>query len=397
MDTIILKYHKMAFVSGPRQVGKTTLAKEFQKKYDQSNYFNWDVVTDQRQFVRDPFFFEKFDRDPEKPFLLIFDEIHKYHRWKTYLKGVYDKYREEFHLVVTGSGRLDLFKKGGDSLLGRYFSVPLMPLSVGELAGAKPSPEDFVRSLRESDLPKAHHGSAYQQLFQYSGFPEPFLRAEQAFYRMWTNERKKLLVREDIRDAVNIKNISLLETLSHVIPEKVGSPLSTNSLREDIGVAFDTIKEWLLILGQFYYLFPVLPYAGTHVRTLRKEPKVYLHDWVEIENEPIRFENIVAAHLFKAVAWWNATGQDHAALFYLRDKEKREADFLVLIHGKPACVIECKFSDTEIAQNLTYFQAKFKVPVAVQLVHKTGICRRMITPEGILWIMSADRWLATLP
>jgi uncharacterized protein len=392
---VVTGYHKMAFLSGPRQVGKTTLSQAFQKDFSRGAYVNWDVLTDQKKILKDPYFFERLDRDPSQPTLVIFDEIHKYARWKNYLKGVYDRFKADFRFVVTGSGRLELFKKGGDSLLGRYLSVPLFPLSIGELAGKRPTLADFKLHLH--DLPDKPLPGSYTGLFHWSGFPEPFVRAESPFYQLWFQERKSLLIREDIRNASAIRELSQLEMLSHLLPERVGAPLSINSLREDIGVAFETVRDWLLLLDQFFYSFRIQPFAGKIARSLKKESKVYLYDWVEVPTEGYRFENLVALHLLKAARTWTAAGEGEVGLHYLRDKEKRETDFVLTHRMRPICLIECKYTQTELDPSLVYFQKKLNIPVAVQLVHQSGIARKISDAGYVRWIVSADRWLQILP
>lgn len=394
---IIETFNKMAFVSGPRQVGKTTLARSYQGQHEQGLCLNWDSLPHQKKILTDPLFFEKVNRDPQKPFLIVFDEIHKYARWKNYLKGIYDEFKDEFRFLVTGSGRLELYKRGGDSLLGRYFSVPLFPLSLGELGGRLTNLMDFKKALEDPPSSSKEKSGLYQTLFQLSGFPEPFSRGSHAFYRRWFSERKTLLLREDIRDASAIREISLLEHLAHLVPERIGSPLSINSLREDIGVAFETVRDWLLLLEQFFYLFKLTPFSGKLARTLRKESKVYLFDWVEVEQESFRFENMVALHLLKAVRLWKAMGETDIGLNYIRDKEKREVDFVLSERGKPFCLIECKASEEDLSPGLLYFQRKLRVPVAVQLLHKFGICKKMKREGQTQWVISADRWLAMLP
>jgi len=390
-------YGKMAFLSGPRRVGKTTLSHQLQRNFSHSLYFNWDIITDQKRLLKNPYFFAESDRDPSKPFLVILDEIHKYARWKNYLKGAFDGYRQDFRFLVTGSGRLDLFKKGGDSLMGRYMGVPLFPLTVGELAGRLPSWTQFNALLLTPPAADKATETAYRSLFGFSGFPEPLVKADMRFYNAWFQERKSLLVREDIRSASNIKEISLLEILSHLIPEKVGAPLSVNSLKEDVGVAHETIRDWLLLLEQFYYMFRVLPFTGSLARTLKKEAKVYLYDWVEVPQDSFRFENLVALHLHKAVQTWRAMGEGDIRLHFVRDKEKREVDFLLVEGNRPVCLIECKLSELDFAPALSYFQNKLKVPTAVQLVHRSGICRKTSRDGATQWVISADRWLAMLP
>lgn len=397
VDTIITEFNKMAFVSGPRQVGKTTLAQHYQRGFSQSLYLNWDTLPHQKRILTDPAFLEKENREPDQPFLVVLDEIHKYARWKNYLKGTYDQYKDEFQFLVTGSGRLDLFKKGGDSLLGRYFSVLLLPLSLGEFSGQLNGFDALKLGLNNPPTASQDRRSAYQHLFRFGGFPEPFSRGRIDFYNLWFAERKRLLVREDIRDTSAIRNISLLEHLAHLIPHRVGSPLSINAIREDVGVAFETARDWIALLEQFFYLFRILPYTTRVARALRKETKAYLFDWAEIEDDNIRFENLVALHLFKAVQVWQAQGNKGVSLNFIRDKEKREVDFVLSEQGKPFCLIECKASMKELAPNLIHFQEKLKAPVAVQLVHETGVCQKRRAKGMTQWIISADRWLPMLP
>ncbi|MGH8010324.1 MAG: ATP-binding protein, partial [Candidatus Binatia bacterium] len=397
VDRIITQFNKMAFVSGPRQVGKTTLARRYQQRFPHSLYLNWDTPAHQKKIVTDPTFLEKENRAPRQPFLVVFDEIHKYARWKNYLKGLYDQYQDEFRFLVTGSGRLDLFKKGGDSLLGRYFSVPLLPLSVGELGGALTGFSAFKCGITDLPEASAERRAQYEQLFHFSGFPEPFTRGSLEFYNLWSTERTTLLVREDIRDASAIREISLLEHLAHLVPERIGNPLSINALREEVGIAFETARDWLLLLEHFFYLFRITPFTGRLARALRKEAKAYLLDWVEIADEGKRFENLVAVHLLKAVRLWQAMGEKDLSLHFLRDKEKREVDFVITERGQPVCLIECKATDTALAPSLVYFQQKLKAPIAVQLVHARGVSQKRRAQGLVQWVVSADRWLALLP
>lgn len=393
---IVLKYNKMAFISGPRQTGKTTFAKSILKDFFQGKYFNWDIIEDQKKITHNPYFFQYENRDVRKKFLVVYDEIHKYSNWKNYLKGVYDGYSNEFSFLVTGSGRLDLFKKGGDSLFGRYLAIKLFPFSCGEILNTFPLWKDFEENLKNI-LDSKDSREYYEQIFKFSGFPEPCLRSSESFYNIWHNERRILLIREDIRNAYALKEISNIEILSNILAEKIGSPLSINSLIEDVKSSYNSIKNWLLILEQFYYFFRILPFYKSIARSLKKEPKIYLYDWAEIKDEGKRFENLVAFHLYKAVNLWKDTGQGDLNLFYIRDKEKREVDFLITEKNIPIFLIEAKINDEEISKNLLYFQKKLNIKTAIQVVDKKNVYKRINNDGFFIWVVSADKFFKILP
>lgn len=394
---ILARWGKMVFLSGPRQVGKTTLAKQLLRQRGEGVYFNWDDLRDRKRLFRDPYFFEKEPRRSEDKRLLVFDEIHKHGRWKPYLKGVYDSFHEEHHILVTGSGRLDLFQRGGDSLLGRYVPLPLLPLSLGELLGQRPTWKQF-RAAVVGAPPKAKKSrELLRALVEFGGFPEPYLKADPEFSRVWSARRGELLVREDVREATNIRQISQLEMLVHLIEPRVGGPLSLNNLREDLGVAFETVRDWVGVLERFYYLFRVGPYSKGLARALRKESKVYLYDWSAVGAPGARFENVVALHLLKAARTWSALGEASVTLHYLRDKEGREVDFLVAVDRKPMLLVECKTSETGLSPHLLYYQERLDVPVAVQLVLEEGHELEWRRGRRIQRVISADRWLTLLP
>ncbi len=393
---VLNKYNKMFFVSGPRQSGKTTFARALLENHFQGIYTNWDDYNDQKTILKDPYFFEKESRDLKKSFLIIFDEIHKYKNWKNYLKGCFDSYNLEFKFIVTGSGRLDLFKKGGDSLFGRYFPIHLFPFSLGELENNKIDWNSFYEALLNG-FDKRSSYENYLQLFQFTGFPEPLLKNEKVFYNLWSRERKKTLIKEDIRDVYAIKEISNIEILSNLLPYKISSPLSINSIREDISVAFDSVKKWLSILEQFYYFFAVKTYSKSLSRAIKKEPKIYLYDWGEIEDESRRFENLIAFHLYKAVNLWSEIGLGQFDLFYLRDKDGREVDFLIVKDGKGLFMVEAKYSDEEYSKNLLYYQTKMKIPFAIQVVHKKDVLKRTKINNHVQYIISADNFIRYLP
>jgi uncharacterized protein len=389
-------WRKMVFLSGPRQVGKTTLAKAILSERP-GRYFNWDVALDRKTLAKSPTFFEnELAGDATKPPLVVFDELHKYGRWKSYLKGLYDGLGDRYAFMITGSGRLDVYKRGGDSLLGRYMPLCLFPFSVAELAGRRATWASFQRSLDELGSSHKSDQESFTSLVRLGGFPEPFLRASEAFRRTWSAGRTERLVREDIRDATTLRELSLLEMLAHLLPDRVGSPLSLNSMREDLGVAFETVRSWVGVLDAFYYSFRLAPWTKKLARALQKEAKLYLWDWADVEAEGARFENLVALHLLKAVRTWTQVGEASLDLSYARDKQKREVDFVIVEKNRPRVLVECKLSDTTLSPHLLAFQEALDVPHAVQLVQQSGVARHTTIGKRSQWVVSADRWLAKL-
>jgi predicted AAA+ superfamily ATPase len=370
---------KMVFVSGPRQVGKTTLAKEWLA--ERGEYLNWDVAEDRRRILT-PTFASSLEGSA-----VVLDEVHKYARWKSLVKGLYDKRGRELQIVVTGSARLDLFQRGGDSLLGRYELVRLHPLSVGELAdpAIRPPPANWLAPARVN-VP-----DVWPRLEARGGFPEPYYRDDARQHRRWSTRRREALVREDLRELSQIRTLSLVEHLSLLLPSRVGSPLSINALREEVQVAFDTAKNWLEALERLYFCFRISPWSKRVARSLRKETKLYLWDWSEVEDDGARFENMVASHLLKAVHAWNDLGHGRFALQYWRDVDGREVDFVVSNGGRAIVAIECKHSDATPSADLLRLGDLLGIP-QVQLVAAEGVDERR---KGVRLVTAAD-YLAAL-
>ncbi|HEY4494951.1 MAG TPA: DUF4143 domain-containing protein, partial [Candidatus Paceibacterota bacterium] len=232
----------------------------------------------------------------------------------------------------------------------------------------------------------------FDQLFQFGGFPEPFIKKDLKTLRRFHNERLDRIVREDIRDIENVRDLSSLQVLVEILPGRVGSLFSANSLKEDLGVTHKTISLWLDVLERFYYHFRIYPFTSTTIRSLRKEPKVYLWDWSQIDNEAARFENMVASHLLKTIHFLYDTEGYKAELHFLRDREGREVDFLVSVNKKPWMAVEVKLSNKEISKNLKYFSERLKIPFIYQVVKEKGVD---FTVNGIRAI-SADKFLSGL-
>lgn len=329
---------KMVLIGGPRQVGKTTFALGFLGAgADETHpgYLNWDHPSVPPRLRR-------AELPAGEPTLLL-DEIHKYARWRNLIKGIYDTERNRRRILVTGSARLDYYRKGGDSLAGRYRYFRLHPFSLREL-NSNPSREDL------------------QALLRFGGFPEPLFAQNEAEHRIWRRDRMARVIREDLRDLEHVREISLLEHLAELLPSRVGAPLSVKGLREELQVDHKTAERWLQILENLYVCFRIAPFGAPRVRAVKKERKLYLWDWSEIEESGPRFENLVASQLLKYCHWIEDTEGNAMELRYLRDRDRREVDFVVLKDRKPAFAVECKSGEKAIGSALRYFAERTPIP-----------------------------------
>lgn len=387
----------MIFLAGPRQSGKTTLAKLIAESFTNSLYWNWDISDHKEQlFQQKDFFTHVIRKDASAP-LIILDEIHKYRDWKNYLKGVYDQFHEEFKFLISGSGRLDIYQKGGDSLAGRYYLFHLFPFTLPELGGAERAFADFLEDpLALSMKDSKTREEIWRQLALLSGFPEPFLSGRETAYRRWSNNYARQIVREDIRDLTDIKAVQDIETLYMLLPSKIGSPLSITSLAENLKVSYNTVRSWLDILERFYLIFSIPTWTDKIARAIQKEKKYYLFDYARIRDDSAKFENMVACELWHAVTLWNDLGLAEFSLHFIKDKEKREVDFLLVKDGAPFLLIEAKLSDAQPAKPLMAFQGKLRIP-AVQLTSDRKGYRIIHNGENKILIAPAWQWLAELP
>jgi predicted AAA+ superfamily ATPase len=386
----------MVFLSGPRQAGKTTLAKSVSGRFPASLYFNWDIREDRARLLKDPSFFTKLDNIGPGPALVILDEIHKYRKWKNYLKGAYDAHAERFHFLVLGSGRLAIYQKGGDSMAGRYFLFSLWPLTLAELAARRRSLEEFRRDPMGTPESSPDIEALWKKLSQISGFPEPYLSGSEDHYRRWSSAYAQQLIREDIRDATELKRLDDVEALSLLLPSRIGSPLSIESLSRDLEVSFNSVRSWIEVFERFFLCFRLQPWAGKVHRALKKQTKLYLFDYPQIESSSARFENMVALELRRAVSYWSEWGWGAFDLFYVRNRDGHEVDFLITERRKPWLLIEVKESEVDLAPALAKFQDQLRVP-ALQLVNRPGIARRFKRASLDVGILTASHWLAGLP
>lgn len=355
---------KMVFLGGPRQVGKTTLARAILGRAEE-RYFNWDYDEDRERILRRQW--------PASPGLLVFDEIHKHRPWRNLLKGLFDKRRREVQILVTGSARLDLYRRGGDSLQGRYHFHQLHPLSVAELG---------LRSARE-----------LEDLLQLGGFPEPFFSGSLEEKKRWTLDYRSRLIREDLRDLERVTELGTLERLALRLPELVGSPLSYNSLREDLQVSHATVVRWCDILERLYFIFRIYPFGAPRIRAVRKPPKHYHWDWTLPPERGPRLENLVASHLLKWCQFQRDTRGRDLELRYFRDIDGREVDFVVMEDRKPIQLVECKSAGRGVPKGLRYLKQRFPSAEGWQLTAEIGVDR---VSDEELRTMSMTKFLGGL-
>ena len=395
---------RMSFISGPRQVGKTTLALGFLERIGQTGlYYNWDTISVRRKFAQNPLFFLEGIPEPPPPtatgepkYWVVFDEFHKHPKWKDLLKGFHDEFRHFIRFVVCGSARLDVYRKGGESLLGRYFMFRTFPLSPKDIVEGEKF--HFSRTWNPNEKiglidPSAEFKEAVFQIYNLTGFPEPFLAGSKEFYMRWRDEHFSLLTTEEIRDLSRITDIVRLQTLAFLLPERVGSLLSLNNLAKIVSVSHATVVTWLDAMEQVYLIFRIPPYSTRLARAIRKNEKLYFWDWGMIEDPGKRFENFLAVQLLRAVSAWKEWGWGNFSLNFVRTKDGREADFLVTKDRKPWILVEAKVSDSTLDRNLLYFKEALGVKLAFQVLLE-GDLRKQITPG--VFVTDVGRFLKLL-
>jgi Predicted ATPase (AAA+ superfamily) len=387
----------MIFLVGPRQAGKTTLAQIISGSFTNNLYFNWDIAEHRTNFIQNPLFFEAVDRRDSSIPLIILDEIHKYRDWKNYLKGVYDQFHDKYQFLISGSGRLDLYQKGGDSLAGRYFLFHLWPFTISELGKRNQEIGLFLNDPLRIVMEHADElKEIWSGLSELSGFPEPYLSGRKTTYRRWSNIYSQQLIREDIRDLTGVKSVVDMETLYLLLPSKVGSPISVPSLARDLKVSYNSVQSWLSIFERFFLIFSIGPWTRRITRAIQKERKVYLWDVPRIKERAARFENMVALELYRAVTAWNDMGQGTFSLHFIKNKEQQEVDFLIANEGEPLVLVEAKLSDTEPSPAIKKFQGALKKP-AIQLVEESKGYRMIPNGDQRILIAPAYQWLSSLP
>jgi predicted AAA+ superfamily ATPase len=378
----------MVFVAGPRQCGKTTLARRVLAQLGGS-YFSWDVAAHRRAL--------RAEALPDDDPLWVFDEIHKMRTWRNWLKGVYDVHGKRHRILVTGSARLDAYRRGGDSLQGRYFLHRLHPVTFSELCGL-PVPEHPDRIAALDAEPPADGQERLSALFELGGFPEPLLSGSARVAARWRLSYGERLVSEDLRDLEQVRDLDRVELLYDRLPDTVGSLLSVNALREDLEVSHETVANWIAILERLYAVFRLAPLGAPRIRAVRKAPKLYLWDWARVAAPAARAENLVLLHLLRFAHWLSDTLGEKAELRFFRDRSGHEVDAVLYRGRKPWMAVEVKLDDRPLDGGLKYLVERLAIPWAYQVSMWGSADHRVAAggPNGVR-LVPAARFLASLP
>ena len=362
---------KILLISGPRQCGKTTLAKMLADDYSYVNFDN----------PKDRLILEEQSWDRKKQYV-IFDELHKKNKWKSWLKGVFDSEGMPPGLLVTGSAKMDVYKKAGDSMAGRFFSFRLFPFNLKELCGPNRArdPDDVMNKL-----------------LLYSGFPEPYLEADPTFYNLWEKTHIDTIIRQDLIDMESVRRIAKIELLIELLKASVGSPVPAARLALQLeGCSPKTVQTWLEWLERLYIIFKVSPYSKNISRSLKKASKYYFYNWtLASASGGARFENFTACSLLAENALREDTKGEKRGLYFVRNKNKQEIDFLLTKDKKPLALIEVKTSGDSLNPSFKEFSKYFSKNIAkIQLVKNL---KREKTFKDGSEIRSAARWLSKMP
>lgn len=369
-EALILKDldKKMVFLVGPRQAGKTHLAKTIGTHFVHTIYLNYDLE-EHRTIIKKKSWLPRTE-------LLIFDELHKMRGWKNYLKGIFDNKPETLKILVTGSARMDIFHNTGDSLAGRYFLHHLFPLSIAELEHVG-EPIDLERLIKRS------------------GFPEPYLASDDITAERWRMQYVNSLITTDVLNFDNILNVKAMQDVFQLLRRRVGSPISYKSISEDVGISPATVKKYIQVLEALYVVFRITPYSKNIARSLLKEPKIYFFDTGLVDgDEGIQFENLLAVSLYKHIHLRRDYLAEDSALHYLRTKEKREVDFVLCVKEEVMKIIEAKNQDHEISSALKWFQKIYDHPAWQVVKHLDHPYQKdgCTIEEGLIFLRTLEQW-----
>jgi len=387
---------QMRFITGPRQSGKTTLSKlKLQNEKNDNLYYLWDLRSVRNRYKDNELFFTSDSRPLKDKSWICFDEIHKMPKWKNILKGIYDVSFENYHFIITGSAKLDLSRRAGDSLSGRYFTFHLYPVSLSELTNSfskhlcvPKTAKSFISQKMDSNI---HTADNLDLLLEYSGFPEPLLKQSKAFHAKWAQDYLDTVITEDIGALTRIIDKEYLYDLYKLLPEMISNPISVSSLASHLDVSPPTIKNYLKRLEDFYLTFRIYPYSKNIKRSLLKMPKCYLFDWSRIKDPGKRFENYMAVELKTLLSLWqDATGENYS-LFYIKNKQKQEIDFLITYDEKPWMLIESKHSDGPLSKHCFEIQKMLNNIPLVQVCREENVC---MLQTNNTYRISASRFLS---
>lgn len=313
--------NKMVLLSGPRQCGKTTLSEGLISKAESAEYYNWDLANHRKKII-------ELNLEESKK-LWIFDEIHKYRKWRNWLKGVFDLHRHNHQILVPGSAKLQVYSRGGDSLQGRYFPHRLHPFTLSE-ALEIPTQEDYTESIINIQQGATHADEVLTDLLRLGGFPEPFLSGSDRQASRWRSAYGQRLVEEDVRTLEQVQQVEALELLYDRLGEVVGNLLSINKIRLDLEVAHQTVMKWVEIFERLFVCFRIPPWGPPRIRALKKEQKLYLWDWPRVDLPGSATENLVAFHLLRFVHWVEDVYGEKMDLRYFKDVDGHEVDFILM-------------------------------------------------------------------
>lgn len=336
----ILEYldEKIVLISGPRQVGKTFLSKNLARSYQ---YFNFDEASDKKSILK-----KDWERNGD---VVILDEVHKLKNWKSWIKGIFDTEKGKNKFILTGSAKLDTFKKSGESLAGRHISVRLNPLSVKEVGG---DPDEVL--LR---------------MLKLGSFPEPFLSGSEKKAAVWRRSHLDAIVKQDLVFEDAVRDLNAITLLIQILRSRVGQQIVYKNLADELGVSPPTVKKWIQILESLFIIFIVYPYTKKIIDAVKKEPKIFFYDIGQVDTDPgFKLENLVALHLLKRNQFLEDTEGKSFRLCYIRDKKKREIDFAIEENNQLTHLIEVKTADDQFNTSLNYFSLKLKPKHALQIV-----------------------------
>ena len=362
---------KILILTGPRQSGKTMLSKNLYASsvdYDYFNYFD----------VKDRFTLEKKEWNRDCKYL-VFDELHIKKHWKRWLKALYETTELNPGIIVTGSARLETYRRSGDSLAGCFFSFRLHPLDLKE-----------IHQMNK----KANPEHTLSRLLEVGGFPEPYFKGTKQFYNRWQKTHTEAILKEDMLELDKYRRISQMETLLELLKSCVGQTVQYERFSKILQCDGKTVKRMLDLLEGFYFIFKVSPYYKNISKSIRKQPKYYFYDIAQVQDKGARFENLIACALLKNNHFKEDCYGETRKLYYLRNKDKKEIDFLLTKNNTPFQMIEAKWKNDKLSPHFDLFARDMFVSVEkIQVVRE--LMREKTTSSGHQ-VRKASSWLRSI-